>query len=401
MRNNLIHDILMTSAIILNITGWKLQFTSVFLRWKHHVIKQGSHNFILVGLTLNLWGGVSISQVTIKDIAKHVGVSPTTVSNVINGRNRKVSAETISKIEKAIEELNYVPDFSARSLVSKKSKMVGVIIPQTEEHKQFLLENPFYSEIVSGIESKLREKGYYMMLTGVDKDASYLDVLVNWKLDAAIILGIYKEDFYGQLKKIKIPVLLLDSYVNDDYFYNLGIDDEYGGYLATKYLIDQGHRHIGLITGHIRKDGVAEKRFLGYKKALKEANIFYNDDYVFEDSVSYECGISAGERIAKDKGNLTAIFATADLIAAGLMASLHAAGINVPEDISVMGFDNLSISKMVYPPLTTVNQKIYNKGNEAAQVILNILEGHDQPKDKNKILNIEIIERNSVKRLKE
>lgn len=342
-------------------------------------------------------GGITISQVTIKDIAKHVGVSPTTVSNVINGRNKKVSCDTILKIENAIKALEYVPDFSARSLVSKKSKMIGVIIPQTETHKQFLLENPFYSEIVSGIESKLRAKGYYMMLTGVDKDINYLDVLVNWNLDAVIVLGIYQEGFYEQLKKIKIPVLLIDSYVNDDYFYNLGVDDELGGYMATKYLIDNGHRNIAIITGHIRKDGVAEKRFQGYKRALRESKIFYKDEYVYEDSVSYECGVSAGVNIAKKVGEITAVFATADLIAAGVISSLHTADIRVPETISVIGFDNLFISKMVYPALTTIDQRIFLKGKKSASIILDILDGKGLSIDKDTFLEIEVIRRNSVK----
>ena len=336
-------------------------------------------------------------KVTIKDIAKYVGVSPTTVSNVINSRNKKVSAEMILKIENAITELKYVPDFSARSLVLKKSKMIGVVIPQTEDYKQFLLENPFYSEIVSGIESKLREKGYYMMLAGVDKDDSYLDVLVNWNLDAAIILGIYQEGFYEQLKETKLPVLLIDSYIKDDYFYNLGIDDEEGGYIATKYLINKGHHNIAIITGHVKKDGVAEKRFLGYKRALKEANIVYKDEYVFEDSVSYECGVTAGRKIAQEVDEITAIFATADLIAAGAIVSLHTANISVPDQISVIGFDNLSISKMIYPPLTTVNQKIFDKGMKAASIILSILDGKSLSNEKNSYMDIGIIERSSVK----
>ncbi|WP_323985002.1 LacI family DNA-binding transcriptional regulator [Fusibacter ferrireducens] len=340
------------------------------------------------------------TKVTIKDIAKHVGVSAMTVSNVINKRSSKVSADTVTKIEKAIEELGYVPDYSARSLVSKKSKMIGVIIPQTETHKQFLLENPFYSEIVSGIESKLREKNYYMMLTGVDKDSNYLDVLINWNLDAAIILGIYQEGFYEQLKKINIPVLLIDSYINDGFFYNLGIDDLYGGYIATKYLIEKGHQDIAIITGHLKKEGVAEKRFLGYKKALDEAGIPFNINYVYADSVSYECGITAGQKIIEECQAVTAVFATADLIAAGAIASFHAADIKVPDDISIIGFDNLSISKMTYPLLTTVDQKIFEKGMKAANILMDTLKSSNSKIEKSVILDIEIIERNSVKNMK-
>lgn len=339
-----------------------------------------------------------MKKVTIKDIAKQVGVSVTTVSNVINGKQSKVSDETIQKIHEAIKESNYIPNLSARSLVNKKSKLIGVIIPQTEDYKQLLLENPFYSEIVSGIESKIREHGYYIILSGLDKDKSFLDVFVRWNLDGAIIMGIYQEKFYEELKNIKVPIILVDSYINDDYFYKIGIDDEYGGYLATRHLIDCGHKNIALITGSIKKDGVTEKRFLGYKRALKEANIFYNPDYVFEKSVSYEYGIEAGKIIGKEHNDITAVFATADLIAAGVISGLKETGKDVPKDISVMGFDDIFISRMLVPSLTTVRQNIRYKGETAAKQIINAIEG-DAEINKEVLLPLEIVERQSVKRV--
>lgn len=335
-----------------------------------------------------------MSKVTIKDIAKRANVSPTTVSNVINGRYQKVSSETIHKINRVIEELNYVPDFSARSLVSKRSRMIGVIIPQTESHRQFLLENPFYSEIVSGIENKLREKGYYMMLTGVDKDTAYLDVLANWNLDAIILMGIYAEGLYDQLKEVKVPVLLIDSYISDDYFYHLRIDDEQGGYLATKHLIDAGHTSIGLVTGEIKENGVAYKRYMGYKRALEENGLNFCDENVIADSVSYDCGISASDRL-KDM-DVSAVFCTADLIATGVIAGLQNYGLSVPEDMSVIGFDNLSIGKMIFPSLTTVNQNIFDKGERAAETVLEILNKGIGSVDKLQLMDISIEERQSV-----
>lgn len=335
-----------------------------------------------------------MSKVTIKDIAKYAKVSATTVSNVINGHHKKVSADTIAKINQAIDDLNYVPDFSARSLVSRRSKMIGVIIPQTEEHKQFVLENPFYSELVSGIESTLRENGYYMMLTGVDKDTTYLDVLANWNLDAIILLGIYKEGLYEQLKKVKVPVLLIDSYINDDYFYNIRIDDELGGYMATKYLIEQGHQDIALITGEIRESGVSSKRYKGYLRALNEAGLA--EGHIIENSVSYDCGYEATDKIIDSKAS--AVFCTADLIAAGLVAGLHGGGYSVPNDVSVIGFDNLSISKMLYPALTTVNQNIVGKGQLAAQSIIDILKNGEHTVEKTQTMPMDIVVRGSVKK---
>lgn len=339
-----------------------------------------------------------MAKVTIKDIAKRVAVSPTTVSNVINGRHGKVSSDTIRKINAVIEELNYVPDFSARSLVSKRSRMIGVIIPQTEEHRQFLLENPFYSEFISGIENKLRAEGYYMMLTGVDKDTTYLDVLVNWNLDAIVLLGIYKEGLYEQLKEVKVPVLLIDSYVEDQYFHHLRIDDELGGYLATKHLIDKGHREIAMVTGQLKENGVSDKRFAGYIRALEESGIPYREEYLFEDSVSYEWGVEAASKICS-LPDVSAVCCTADLIATGVLTGFHNAGVSVPNEMSVIGFDNLSISKMTYPALTTVNQNIFAKGARAAETVLDIVNKGINAVEKEQWMEISILERGTVKEI--
>jgi len=283
--------------------------------------------------------------------------------------------------------------------VQNKSKLIGVIIPQTEDHKQLLLQNPFYSEIVSGIESKIREYGYNMILTGVDKNKDYLDVFIKWSLDGAIIMGIYKEQFYEELKRINIPIVLVDSYINDSYFYKIGIDDELGGYMAAKYLISKGHKKIALVTGSIIKDGVTEKRFLGYKRALEEANIFYNPDNVYEESVSFEHGYKTSLGLSKRIGDITAVFATADLIATGVVSGFYSSGIKVPEDVSVIGFDDISISKMFIPPMTTVKQDIYAKGQRSVEKLIEAIEGGSNEAKNEELLPLSIIERMSVKEI--
>jgi len=342
-----------------------------------------------------------MKRVTVKDIAKATGVSPAAVSYVLNGKEHKVSQETVSKVKAAIKELNYIPNLTARSLVKNKSQLVGVIIPQTEETSQLLLTNPFYSEIVGGIESKLRQAGYHMLLSGVDKGKSYLDTSVQRNLDGAIIMGIYQEQFYEELKQAQIPIVLIDSYISDNYFYRVGIDDEYGGYLATKYLIEHGHRDIALVTGSIKRDGVNEKRFLGYKRALSERGIFYNPDYVFDGLVSYEYGYKAGKDIARNYKKVTAVFASADLMALGVIKGLTESGLKIPEDISVIGFDNISALQFTLPPLTTVGQDITAKGVKAAELLINLIEGRGHSEPKEKILPLRIIERETVKRINE
>lgn len=334
-----------------------------------------------------------MARTTIKDIAQAANVSPMTVSNVINGRKSKASQETVEKIHRVIEELNYTPNLSARSLVSKTSKLVGVIIPFTENQNQLLLDNPFYAEMISGIESALRANGYYMMLSGLDKANASLDTLSQWNVDALILLGIYKEGLSDHLKSLKLPTLLVDSYIQDEHFYHLRLDDERAAFTATEYLISKGHRKVAMVTGVIRANGVIEKRLAGYKRALREAQIEFDPSLVFSGSVSFDWGSQAAVEIAKDS-RITAAFCTADLIAAGLLAGLHKKGKRIPQDISVMGFDNLSISEMVYPALTTIDQAILGKGVLAGNLITSILANKNPQRET--FTDISIIERDSV-----
>jgi len=340
-------------------------------------------------------------KVTIKDVARSAGVSIAAVSYVINGKHHKVSQDTIDKIRESIRELNYIPNMSARGLVKNTSQLIGVIIPQTEHRRQLVFENPFYSEMVSAIEATVREEGYHIILAGVEKDKTSLDIAISRNLDGAIVMGIYSEQLYEECKRANIPIVLIDSYINDDYFTKVGIDDEHGGYLATKYLIDCGHRNIALVTGMIRKDGVVEKRFLGYKRALQESGLFYNPEFVFEESVSYDHGLETGRRVAEKHPNITGIFATADMVALGVIRGIKEAGKEVPGDISVLGFDDISLASMFFPPLTTVNQKISLKGQTAAKLLIDQIKGrgHDRKRHSDPEIALQVIERQTVRRL--
>jgi LacI family transcriptional regulator len=336
-----------------------------------------------------------VARATIKDIALLAKVSPMTVSNVINGRSAKASTETIERINAAIAELGYTPNLSARALVSNASRMVGVLIPFTENQNALLLDNPFYAEIVSGIETALRAEGFYMMLSGVGEKGAKLDALSSWNMDALIVLGVYREALYEQLKSRNLPTLLIDSYIDDDHFYHLSIDDEQAAFDATSHLVAQGHRDVAVVTGVIRADGVVERRVAGYRRALAAARIDFDPTLVFAGSVTFDWGSEAAAGIAANP-RITAAFCTADLIAAGLLAGLHKLGKRIPDDVSVMGFDNLSISTMVYPALTTVDQSIAEKGRLAGNLIASIL--NKRATERNTIVPTTVVERDSVKR---
>ncbi|MBE9917549.1 LacI family transcriptional regulator [Paenibacillus donghaensis] len=340
-----------------------------------------------------------MKRTTIKDVAERAGVSTAAVSYVMNGREHKVSEDTLAKIRKAAAELNYIPDYSARSLASKRSSLIGVVIPQTEDQKRLLLENPFYSDLICGIESELRQHGYHVLISGVDKGQGYLDLTMQRNLDGAVIMGIYQENFYEELKKVDIPIVLIDSYINDDHFKKIRIDDELGGYLATKHLIEKGHVNIGLVTGMIRKDGVVEKRYLGYKRALQEANLFYDHDLVYEGQVSYEYGLEAGKQIAARQGSMTAVFVTSDMMAFGVINGLREKGLQVPEDLSVIGFDDISLAGIFHPKLTTVHQDIKERGITAAKHLIGVIEGNENLDMGVTLQPISVIERETVRRM--
>ncbi|ERK29071.1 LacI family DNA-binding transcriptional regulator [Clostridium intestinale] len=331
---------------------------------------------------------------TIKDIAKTVGVSCTTVSNVIHGKPGRVSAETIIKINKAIEDLNYVPNMSARSLVSNSSKVIGVINHIVTTRDKNFMEDPFHSIFIGAIESTLRENGYYLMLRTVETSQDLNFFLRNWNVDGLILTGIYEDDFYDVLTKLNIPVVLIDSYVSNPNICNVSLEDFNGGYLATKYLIDHGHRSIAFASPFIKYKGVVSERFDGYKKALSEANIEFNKDLVFEQELDTPTAIALGKSLAK-RNDFTAIFSTADILAAGIITGLKQAGKKVPDDISIIGFDDINLCNLISPALTTIHQDAHLKGKLSVNYIIDKLE--NKPiHQRETILPVRVVERDSV-----
>lgn len=334
---------------------------------------------------------------TIKDVANKVGVSVATVSYVLNGK-KKISEATKQKIYEAMEELNYVPDINAQGLNSHSSKLIGVVVPQTENGDKLMFQNGFYSEVLGSIEYYARQKGYHVIISATDTNESYLKLAKQRNLDGIIVIGMYPDDFYKELKKTDIPIVLIDSYCNDFYYHSIRIDDAYGSYLATKYLLENGHREIAFFVGQIKDNGVMKKRLQGYKHALEEFDVKFNEKYVFEGQIEYESGIKLADRLVDSKFPVTAIVCAADILAIGVMSELYKLGVKVPDDISIVGFDDLEISNYLTPPLTTIHQQISLKGKKAVEMLLEHIEKINLPKQE-EVLSLELIERGSVKKL--
>ena len=332
---------------------------------------------------------------TLKDIAREANVSVTTVSNVIHGNHKRVASETVEKIQMIIEKNNYVPNMSARSLVNKLSKIIGVINHVVPEKSGNFISDPFHSVVIEGIEKKLRERGYYLMVRTVFNEDELFSLLRNWSMDGLILTGLFQDEFFDKLMTAGIPFVLVDSYIDNDKVLNIGLADCDGGYMATKYLIDKGHRNIVFASPIIKHNGVVEERFKGYKMALEEANIPFDKKNIYQQEITITEGIELGHKLSR-RDDITAIFATADILAAGIISGLNERGKRVPDDFSVIGFDDLYISSLTAPRLTTIHQDVQEKGMIVAETLIRVIEGRPS-ENKNLILPVTLVERHSVK----
>ena len=337
-------------------------------------------------------------RVRIKDIAAEAGVSVTSVSYILNkAPGQTFAPETIQRVHEAADKLGYVPNMAAKSLVSNRSRLIGVVIPQTELHKELMFSNPFYGEFLSSVEYIARQNGYHVLISGTNADQTYIGVARTRSLDGIIILGMYLEEHYAEIKKAGIPVVLVDCYSENSDFTAVNIDDFHGGYMAAKYLLDKGHRRIAHVTGQLKGGGVTQQRMCGWKAALEEAGVPYDGALLYEGEVSYEHGVRTGESIAgcfRESG-VTAVFASADIMALGLYKGLRNRGASVPSDISVVGFDDTWLAEVCDPGLTVVRQDVALKGKTAVEAVLGVIDGDST--DKTEItLPISMVERGSV-----
>jgi LacI family transcriptional regulator len=336
-------------------------------------------------------------RVGIKEVAAEAGVSIATVSYVINNKSgESLSAETVERVLAAVKKLNYVPNLSGRILANNKSNLIGVVVPQTEPNKEFMFSNPFYSEFLSSFEYTARINGYHVLISGTNADENYIQVARKRNLDGIVILGVNAKDEQRELEGADIPIVMVDSYVKSNHFSTLGTDDRYGGFIATKYLIDKGHKNIAFVTGSVSEDSVNFERLNGYRDALEESGLRYKESYVFTGNVDYSYGEEAANEIKLQKEELTAVFCTADILAMGMMKGLRRNGIKVPEDISVIGFDDVFIAKTTDPALTTIKQNVAAKGEKAAKMIIGLATLQLKGKQ-NYVIPVEVVERESVR----
>lgn len=332
----------------------------------------------------------------LKTIAKLAGVSTATVSYVINGNWAKVSQETIERVQKIIEENDYKPNATARSLASKKSKIIGVVVPHIDAWDNFF-NNPHTAYILALLEKYIRSQGYYMMIRCVTRCRDVIPLFSSWNVDGFIFFGTLRSEVEDIREKLDVPAVFMDTYAEDMGISNIGIDDYEAGYLAARYLLNKGHRDIAFVGPSAEFVGAIQQRYAGFRRALEEQNIRMPPEYRITADTLHEQGERVGRQIAETTLPVTAVFCTSDILAFGVVKGLRSRGKRVPEDMSVMGFDNLPVNQMMSPSLTTVSQRAEEKAQKLGEALFQLI--RKETTVVKETIRVEIVEGQSVRDL--
>lgn len=305
-------------------------------------------------------------RVTIHDIAQVAGVSASTVSRALSGKGR-ISQATRERIRKMAEELGYQPNALARGLATRSTCAIGVVI-----HKRHLPldERSFYGLILEVIEAEVTEHGYHVVFSTL-RDHALPNCLEERRVDGVIFLGTDMEPTLIQKVHSKLPVVLVD-YALPEIVSVVG-DNEGGGRLATLHLLEHGHRAVAFVAETLSDPSFCE-RFRGYRKALAERGIPLREQWVIEGGRRPDTDQVAMEKFLRLRKLPTAIFAANDFMAVGAIHALRQAGLRVPEDVAVVGFDDGALATVVQPPLTSVRVPREEMGKVAASCLLRLLQ---------------------------
>ena len=333
---------------------------------------------------------------TIKDIAAEAGVSVMTVSNVINRNRARVSPETEKRIREIMAKHHYVPNMAARSLISKSSRIVALLLPLWHGSTASMLLDPYAGQLAGYLEELLREREYYVMLCSFEKVEQVLMVQKTWQIDGTILILPHEDTVTRELiGKTQTPLVVMDRHYDDLPALSVCLDDRGGGYRAAKYLLERGHRKIGFAAPSIYGFSVIHDRFLGYLEALKEYGLAERKEWLFDNVVRQRGGETVAETIRGMADRPTAVVATEDLLACGIIKGCQELGMQIPRDLSVIGFDDSMPARLISPELTTVAQDIREKADMAVRMLMRAMEDPSF-REEHRILDVQLKERRSA-----
>jgi LacI family transcriptional regulator len=311
--------------------------------------------------------------VTLEQVAELAGVSPSTVSRILNG-TAAVSQLKKDAVQAAIQELGFRPNPVARGLAGGRTLSVGVVTQ--------IISSPFYGEALLGIERELEQAGYVPLFVSgnwhEDDERKAIETLLSRRVDGVIVLAGRIAD--AELSKVSdhLPVVVVGRHLSGPQLFSFGFDNRLGARLATQHLIEQGHRRIAFIAGDLMHDDAVERQN-GYFDALAAAGIAQDPHLIVQSDYTEAGGMLSVSRLLERDIHFTALFASNDQMAIGACLGLHRRNLRVPDDVSLVGFDDLIMARYAMPPLTTVRQSVYEIGIEAARAMLDMLRGN-QPK---------------------
>lgn len=312
---------------------------------------------------------------TIKDVAALAGVSFTTVSHVLND-TRPVSADARRRVLAAVEEIGYLPSAVARSLRKSETKIVGVLVPN--------VQNPFFAELVCGVEECCRLAGFSVFLCNSDNDPKrqqqYMRTLLEKRVDGLLLSSAGDDDSLARIFKLaSVPSVTVDRLVPGARADRVSVHNQQGAYNAVQHLLELGHRRIACISGPAEFE-VTRERIEGWRRALLEQGITPDESLVIESDFSSPGGYETARRLLRAQAEapgaepVTGIFASNDMMAIGVLRAAAELGVKVPHELSVVGFDDVELSRYVFPALTTVGCSIKQLGHEAGRVLIERIE---------------------------
>lgn len=308
-------------------------------------------------------------KISIKDVAKAAGVSHSTVSRAL-ADNPLITAKTRARIQRLAQKMGYSPNAIARGLVMQRTHAIGVIVTS--------IADPFVSEVVRGIE-EVAGNHHYRVFLGTShndptREMNLVKAMREWRVDGVIVAASRVGSLYKPLlKEIGVPIVLINNQHEGTYLHSVAVDDVRGAQLATAHLIGLGHRVIGHILGP-KEHASSSNRLEGYRRALAQAKIKFDASLIAQGNGRAEGGAQVAELIAHSP-KPTAIFCYNDMTAIGAVSTLKQRGIRVPNDISIVGFDDIPFAAYVDPPLTTIHQPKDEMGRTAMTMLLNLLAG--------------------------
>jgi LacI family transcriptional regulator len=330
---------------------------------------------------------------TIREVSRMARVSPATVSRVLNGTT-PVAEVTRERVMEAVAALGYKPNAFARGLATNRSGGIGITVNE--------VSSPYFGAFVAGVEQVARENGIHLMVSSGFADAANehasIEFLLDRRCDGLVVQAeaLPDEELIDLVRNGTAPVVVFGRAISEIEDACVVMNNERGGGLATEHLLDHGHRRIGHVTGPLSFPD-ARDRLHGYRRALEAAGVDHDERYVVESNFQEEGGARAAARLLERAPEITAIFFGNDQMAAGGMRTLREAGLDVPSDISVVGFDDVFLAQYLTPSLTTIRQPLVDMGRAAAHLLLARL-GHERREVVHRF-DPELVERQTVARI--